>query len=108
MPGFIQGLLIDDNASSGGGGGGGSLTVEEVDGSPTVAATKLKFPNGTLSVLGAEATYTPAGGGGGGGAFAYSSTAPGSPTVGDRWVDSDVGILYVYVDDGTSAQWVEF
>lgn len=47
------------------GGGGGSLTIEEVDGSPSVAATKLKLPNGTLSVSGTEATYTPAGGGGG-------------------------------------------
>jgi hypothetical protein len=49
-------------------GGGGSLTVEEVDGSPTDSAvTKLIFPNGTLSIASHEATYTPAGGGGGGG-----------------------------------------
>jgi hypothetical protein len=47
------------------GGGGGTLTVEEVDGTPSVAATKLILPNGTVSVSGTEATYTPAGGGGG-------------------------------------------
>lgn len=43
------------------------LTVEEVDGSPTDnAVTKIVFPNGTLSITGHVATYTPAGGGGGG------------------------------------------
>lgn len=34
------------------GGGGGSLVVEEVDLSPSVAITKLVFPNGTLTNLG--------------------------------------------------------
>jgi hypothetical protein len=48
------------------GGGGGSLTIEELDGTPSVAAaTKLILPNGTVSVSGTEATYTPSGGGGG-------------------------------------------
>lgn len=42
---------------------GGGLTIEEVDGSPSVAATKLVLPNGTLSVVGTVATYTPAGAG---------------------------------------------
>ncbi len=32
-----------------GGGGGGSLTVREVDGSPSVSATVLEFPIGTLT-----------------------------------------------------------
>lgn len=32
-----------------GGGGGGSLTVEEVDGTPSIAATELQFPNASLS-----------------------------------------------------------
>ena len=39
----------------------GPLTIEEVDGSPTVGATKLVLPNGTLGVVGTVATYTPAG-----------------------------------------------
>lgn len=43
-------------------GGGGSLTVEEVDGSPSVAATKLVFPNGTLGNVSGTVTYTPSGG----------------------------------------------
>lgn len=45
-------------------GGGSGLTVEEVDGSPTVVATKLVLPNGTLGVVGTVATYTPSGGSG--------------------------------------------
>jgi hypothetical protein len=36
-------------AEVGGGGGGGTLTVAEVDGTPSVSATTLQFPNGTLS-----------------------------------------------------------
>jgi hypothetical protein len=54
---------------------GGNLTVEEVDGSPTDAAiTKIVFPNGTLSIVGHVATYTPSGG-----ALAVQE-ADGSPT----------------------------
>lgn len=59
----------------------------------------------------------PSGGGSGGTAFYYRSTAPGSASpaespeitlgAGDRWLDSDTGILYTYVDDGSSVQWVE-
>jgi len=45
--------------------GGGSLTVEEVDGSPTDSAvTKIVFPNSTLAIASHVATYTPSGGGG--------------------------------------------
>lgn len=36
-----------------------------------------------------------------------SSSAPGSPSDGDEWFDPDTGILYRYVNDGNSSQWVE-
>jgi hypothetical protein len=36
-----------------------------------------------------------------------STTAPGSPSSGDMWWDSDVGNLFIYYNDGTSSQWVE-
>jgi hypothetical protein len=39
---------------------GGGLVIEEVDGAPSVTATELVFPNGTLGVVGTVATYTPA------------------------------------------------
>ncbi len=48
-----------------------------------------------------------AGSGGSGGGFSYGSTAPASPAVGDRWVDSTTGALFTYIDDGSSSQWVE-
>lgn len=43
----------------------------------------------------------------GGGTITFSSTEPASPSVGDRWVNDD-GIEFVYFDDGTSTQWVDF
>lgn len=51
--------VIVDSSFSGGSGGGSSLTIQEVDGSPSVVATKLILPNGTVSLAGTEATYTP-------------------------------------------------
>lgn len=90
-----------------GGGGGGGLTVTEVDGTPSGTVTTLVFPNGTLTIVGSIATYTPAGGGGGI-AFSFSSTAPVSPNPGDHWVDATSGIEYQWLNDGTSSQWVEF
>ena len=37
-----------------------------------------------------------------------SDTAPTSPYNGQVWVDTNYGTRYEYIDDGTSAQWVEF
>ena len=42
------------------------------------------------------------------GTYTAASSAPGSPRVGDRWVDLDTGILYTYFYDGNSYAWVEF
>lgn len=44
---------------------------------------------------------------GSGSGFTYAASAPGSPTVGDRWIDSDTGKEYVYINDGSSSQWME-
>lgn len=41
-----------------GGGGGGSLTIREVDGTPTGTVTTLVLPNGTLSIASGTATIT--------------------------------------------------
>ena len=52
---------------------------------------------------------TASGGGGSSGGFTYNTTPPASGnTAGDRWVDSDDGTLYTYVNDGNSSQWVDF
>ena len=44
----------------------------------------------------------------GGGSMEVSSTAPSSPSEGDMWYDDTTGRTYVYYDDGSSQQWVEF
>lgn len=51
------------------------------------------------------------GGGGGGGTgannFVFGATAPAGVCAGDMWLDSNTGLFFVYVDDGTSNQWVD-
>jgi hypothetical protein len=59
----------------------------------------IKADDNTMAEIGA--------GGGGGTTFTYSSSAPGSPSAGDEWLDSTSGILYTYVNDGNSSAWVE-
>ena len=78
-----------------------ALTIEEVDGTPTVAATKLVLPNGTLGVVGTVATYTPAGGGGGDavGQFVVGFDGGGANLVADKY--QDVVALF----DGTITGW---
>lgn len=39
--------------------------------------------------------------------FFYQNTAPTSPIINDRWMHSDTGREYVFIDDGTSSQWVQ-
>ena len=45
--------------------------------------------------------------GGGGASITISDTPPGSPAVGDLWFDSgDTITSYVWMDDGSSSQWI--
>ena len=61
-------------------------------------------PTGPTGAQGAASTVT---GPTGGGLYSYSSTAPSSPAVGDRWIASETGIEYTYYNDGNSSQWVD-
>lgn len=66
--------------------------------------------NITITLSGKTLTIasTASGGTGGSGAgFTYASSAPSTPAIGDRWIDSDTGREYVYINDGTSSQWIE-
>jgi hypothetical protein len=64
--------------------------------------------NITITPSGNTLTISSSGGGGGGGiGFTYASSAPSTPAIGDRWLDSDTGKEYVYVNDGDSSQWIE-
>lgn len=89
-----------------GGGGGASLVIEEVDGSPTGAPTKLVFPNGTLSFVGGVMTYTPTAGATGT-KYTNATSAPASPTEGDFWFNPTSGVKFTFINDGTSTQWAE-
>lgn len=39
--------------------------------------------------------------------YTASTTAPINPTPGDMWFNSDSAALLIYINDGTSSQWVE-
>jgi hypothetical protein len=78
--------------------GGGAITIREVDASPSVTATVLELPNGTLSDQGSGvARYTPAGGAGGNATTtsAYASP-PSTPATGDLWLPNNGSSLYRY------------
>ena len=63
--------------------GGGSITVEEVDGTPTVAnVTKIKVTNGTLTDEGAGVVTIITGGGAGGGDMNNPMTTAGDIIIG--------------------------
>ena len=44
---------------------------------------------------------------GGGITYTAATSAPVAPTVGDQWYDTAEGILYEYMDDGDTNQWVD-
>jgi hypothetical protein len=55
---------------------------------------------------GGAAWEAPSGGEGGGAGVTISDTAPSTPTAGDLWFDSTLGVLLIYYDDGDTEQWV--
>jgi hypothetical protein len=90
-----------------GGGGGGPVgnyvaTLNGLTGGVTLAAGA----NITLTPSGKTITIAASSSGGSG--FTYTANTPSySPTVGDRWMDSDTGAEYVWINDGTSTQWIQ-
>jgi hypothetical protein len=39
--------------------------------------------------------------------YTENISAPINPFIGDEWYDTSRGILFKFIDDGTSTQWVE-
>lgn len=102
---------------------------------PTHAAVKNYFDAISVNFLGSSASYVTSFGGktgaigisagsnitisvsgntftinstaSGGNEFFYQNTSPVGPTHGDRWINSDDGSEYVYIDDGNSLQWIQ-
>lgn len=44
---------------------------------------------------------------GGGATVDVSDTVPSDPSSGNLWLNTETGKLYIYVNDGTSSQWIE-
>jgi hypothetical protein len=78
----------------------------------TGGVTLAAGSNVTLTPLGNTITIDSSGGGGGGGGgltYYYQTNQPTDPgiTLGQRWMDSDTGIEFVYINDGNSSQWIQ-
>ena len=63
--------------------------------------------NITLSYNDAGNALTINASGGGGASVVISDAAPGSPTAGTLWFESDSGNTFIWFDDGSSSQWVQ-
>jgi hypothetical protein len=93
-----------------------TIAANSVNITPTSNADTLTITAGNnISITACTTTKTiiinstASGGGGGSGALTYDTAPPASGnTVGDRWVDSNDGTLYTYINDGNSSQWVDF
>ena len=77
--------------------------------------TTFVFPpnNGTANQVlisdgsGNTSWSTLSGGGGGGSSVTVNDNAPGAPSSGDLWWNSNAGQLKIYYNDGSSSQWVD-
>lgn len=67
-----------------------------------VAVANINYVNTAM-----QAAFAKANTGGGGASVAVSDAAPPSPTANSLWWSSDLGKLFIYYNDGSSAQWVE-
>ena len=74
---------------------------------PTGADSTVTGPTGPTGADGADGATGPTGPAGEGSNVTVSATAPGDPTAGDLWLDSDDGRLYIYYTDGDGSQWIE-
>lgn len=98
-------------------GGVGPIGPTGATGSPST----VTGPTGSTGATGATGVTGPTGQTGptgwtgptgstgltGAGLYTFSPTPPSSPSGGDRWVDSETGIEYIYLYDEDSFQWVE-
>ena len=73
-----------------------------------IALAKADLSNITDADFLAKAVASGVGTGGGGNVtVSVSDTVPASPTNGNLWLNTNNGILYVYINDGNSQQWVQ-
>ena len=65
---------------------------------------RISASSGTQGTTGSTG---PTGAQGAAAGLTISTSAPGSPSAGDMWWDSDSGLFLTYYNDGNSSQWVE-
>jgi hypothetical protein len=82
----------------------GNISAGNIDVTSNVFANKFYTTNG-IYWSGNGASYST--GGGGGITYTAATTPPVGPAVGDQWYDTADGILYEYMDDGDTDQWVD-
>lgn len=87
---------------------GNSVTATAVSGNVTVTiagagATGATGPAGNIGPIGA----TGPAGATGAGSFSYGNTAPVSPTIGSRWLDSESGKEFIWVVAGATGVWIQ-
>lgn len=58
-------------------------------------------------VMGNAISVADPGSGGGGVSVSVDNAPPTSPNQGSLWLDTNTGVLYVYLDDGDSEQWIQ-
>ena len=93
--------------SGSGGGGGSGITIQNSGSAIGTGIGTVNFgTNLSVSALSAG-IVTVTGSSSGIATVSISTSTPSSPSAGSLWWDSDVGELYVYYNDGDSAQWVE-
>lgn len=107
---------------SGGGGIVGATGATGPTGPQGISGTGLSGPTGrtgptgptgptgqtgATGVTGAEGITGATGPTGNDSIFYYQDFPPTVPNVGDKWMHSDTGILYYYVNDGNQEQWVQ-
>lgn len=92
------------------GGGGNPLSVEEGGVEISSAVTVLNFTGSGVNVSEdspGNVIIDISSGGGGSGSYTEDDSPPLSGVAGDRWFNTASGILFTYVDDTDSSQWVE-
>jgi hypothetical protein len=83
----------------------GNISAGNIDVTGKTVADKFYTTNG-IYWSGNGVSYS-TGGGGGGITYTAATTPPVGPAVGDQWYDTAEGILYEYMDDGDTNQWVD-
>ena len=99
--------------------GSGTLTWQSISGGTSISngTSNINIPDASsdiqFSVAGTANVVTVTGSGilrgvyGISGFVYQANTAPSNPQPGDQWYNTYNGILFEYLDDGTSSQWVD-